>query len=379
MSNNKPDRDDRETQPQHQEDQNIREQPAGNAEDDDDDWGINDASDVETGEDEHDDDADQRTDRDDTASPHHREATAEPPSDKGDQAELDELLIDDLEEEQSEREERKTRKAEEEETEEEEAEEEEAEEEEAEGEEAEREEAEEEEAEEDENDDDENEEEEEKEKEEEEEDESEVKHPRRQNAVKHGAFVKDLLPDEDPLEFERLHESLRDEWKPDGPTQEEAVLSLAHAYRAVHRLERFSAEELELTAESPLLNEVNLMIELTEILENKRREAVAREIVGQLPETVRQHLNRKYPRANFEDPQRWIAALVAAMPDLLEVHATAATREQADLTWRTGQAARRHEVFEKTTKLKERLDCRVDKCLRRLIDLKTHQRISKSS
>lgn len=141
--------------------------------------------------------------------------------------------------------------------------------------------------------------------------------------------MQDPLPDEDPEEFDRQHESLRDEWKTDGATEEEAVLSLAYACRAVRRMERFIEEEIALATVSPLHNEVNVMLDLTEILENTKREIVARQVLGELPEAVRQFLNRTYPRGNFEKPQEWIAALVSAMPTLLEIHSTAATREQA--------------------------------------------------
>jgi hypothetical protein len=52
--------------------------------------------------------------------------------------------------------------------------------------------------------------------------------PKRPNAHKHGAFAKTaILPGEDPLEFEYLHHALIEEWKPIGPTEEDAVLSIA--------------------------------------------------------------------------------------------------------------------------------------------------------
>jgi hypothetical protein len=50
---------------------------------------------------------------------------------------------------------------------------------------------------------------------------------RNQNAVKHGAFAEVvILPGEDAKEFERLHQSLINEWKPDGPAELDAVWTL---------------------------------------------------------------------------------------------------------------------------------------------------------
>jgi hypothetical protein len=57
--------------------------------------------------------------------------------------------------------------------------------------------------------------------------------PKHLNAVKHGAFAKTaVLPGEDPAEFEELHSALIEEWKPVGPTEEDAVLSIAQGVGA---------------------------------------------------------------------------------------------------------------------------------------------------
>jgi hypothetical protein len=46
----------------------------------------------------------------------------------------------------------------------------------------------------------------------------------KRNAMKHGAFAKLLvLPGEDREEFETLHRSLREEFDPQGPAQEDRV------------------------------------------------------------------------------------------------------------------------------------------------------------
>jgi len=355
MSNTKPDRDDRENQPENQEDQNVHDQSAGNAEEEDD-WGTDDASDAEeTGDNENDDDAGWRADRDGTASLHHRQATAEPPSNQGDQPGFDDLMTDDLEEE-AKAEKAKAEKAQVEEAE--------ADEDKDDGEDE---------------DEDDDEDEHGEDDDESEDDEGEVsKSPRNQNAVTHGAFAQDHLRDEDPEEFERLCQSIRDDWTADGATQEQSALLLARAFRAVARLDRFAQEELTLAAESPRQSEVNSIADLAEMLKTTRHEIVASRIVGLLPDAVRQFLNANYPRSNFENARQWIAALTSAMPSILEVHTTAAVRERSDLTWRIGQAARMSDVFEKIIKLYDRLDACIDKRIRRLIELKTHIRVTRA-
>src|ERR1700686_4061835 len=50
---------------------------------------------------------------------------------------------------------------------------------------------------------------------------------RRPTALKHGAFSKTVLfPWEDVDEFEALHRSLQDEWKPSGALEEDAVFTI---------------------------------------------------------------------------------------------------------------------------------------------------------
>jgi hypothetical protein len=51
---------------------------------------------------------------------------------------------------------------------------------------------------------------------------------KRPNAQKHGVFSESpTIPGEDPREFQELHSALIDEWQPAGPSEEDAVFSLA--------------------------------------------------------------------------------------------------------------------------------------------------------
>jgi hypothetical protein len=66
------------------------------------------------------------------------------------------------------------------------------------------------------------------------------------NALKHGAFAKMMiLPWEDPQEFEKLHAGLVEEWKRVGPTEHDAVLSIAKGMWRKRRMQNFLFSELE--------------------------------------------------------------------------------------------------------------------------------------
>ena len=65
--------------------------------------------------------------------------------------------------------------------------------------------------------------------------------------VKHGAFAKTaILPGEDPREFEELHSALIEEWAPVGPTEEDAVLSIAKGVWRKRRLQKFLHTEIQI-------------------------------------------------------------------------------------------------------------------------------------
>ena len=50
------------------------------------------------------------------------------------------------------------------------------------------------------------------------------RHLRKPNALKHGGFSRiELMPWEDPHEFEELHRGLKEEFEPKGPLQEECI------------------------------------------------------------------------------------------------------------------------------------------------------------
>lgn len=57
------------------------------------------------------------------------------------------------------------------------------------------------------------------------------------NALSHGAYSRDaILPWENAQDFKDLHEELREEYLPSGPSEEETVFDLARLHRKKRRL-----------------------------------------------------------------------------------------------------------------------------------------------
>src|SRR5262245_44599111 len=60
------------------------------------------------------------------------------------------------------------------------------------------------------------------------------------NALKHGAFTQmAILPGEDIRAFEKLHMDLIEEWHPIGPTEQDAVLTIAKGIWRKARIQGF--------------------------------------------------------------------------------------------------------------------------------------------
>ena len=69
---------------------------------------------------------------------------------------------------------------------------------------------------------------------------------KRGNGLKHGVFSGTLILSwEKQEEFEKLCAALVEEWQPDGPTEQEAVLSIAMGVWRKRRLARFMNSQLQ--------------------------------------------------------------------------------------------------------------------------------------
>ena len=144
---------------------------------------------------------------------------------------------------------------------------------------------------------------------------------KRAPALKHGAFAQTaILPGEDPREFEELHSALIEEWAPIGPTEEDAVLSIAKGVWRKRRAQKFLEAEIEICRfdpEHPLYDEaqdlrvllsimetapfLNFVETAPDIFERYLQEAINRLVSGFQAD----YLQEKCPRQNFESASAW--------------------------------------------------------------------------
>jgi hypothetical protein len=206
------------------------------------------------------------------------------------------------------------------------------------------------------------------------------------NAVKHGAFAKTMiLPGEDPEEFEELHFSLIEEWKPVGPTEEDAVLSIAQGVWRKRRAQKLLQAQIanrRCDPNDPLYDEWGRIVRFLSVLETapfvagvdsvpegfKRLYDIL--VSKVLPAHLAKHLQEQCPRKHFKSGSEWIQALRNELAfGLLPAYAVAGEVPDVEL----GRAAAfffTPEVFKQDLAVDERIDAMIDRAVKRLVQTK---------
>jgi hypothetical protein len=142
------------------------------------------------------------------------------------------------------------------------------------------------------------------------------------HAVKHGAFAKTaILPGEDPIEFEELHSALIEEWAPVGPTEEDAVLSIAKGVWRKRRLQKFLHTEIGMCRYNPehplydeawglriVLNTMETDLDLMEREPDLFEKAIKIAFIS-APSHIATTFERICPREKFESVSDWFNML----------------------------------------------------------------------
>jgi hypothetical protein len=235
---------------------------------------------------------------------------------------------------------------------------------------------------------------------------------RKLNALKHGGFSGvELLPWEDPNEYEELCARLMEEHQPDGPLQEECVKSIASYMwrkRRVRDKRNFDTaaalervENRELWQEPPPLfdtNEERTMHAFRETLGDPRAKprddyeqllrfsaSLYGDMRGQflelnismLPAEFSAHLREKVPRQRFESPADWIVALKKEVDTVL-MPMVRKRAPQASAYFETAAAFLTGDRVIEDLDVEERLDAAIDRTLKRFWQLKMARQLERS-
>jgi hypothetical protein len=192
------------------------------------------------------------------------------------------------------------------------------------------------------------------------------------NAMTHGTFTQvTILPGEDPRAFLKLHLDLIQEWQPSGPTEDDAVLTIAKGIWRKGRLQRFLEGELTiytLHPEHPAYDEIYALQDFLKALDIAPKEALAGSM-DSLSNDMKRRLWEELSQKNFESPSKRIQAIKEyicseRLPELER------NRKPAQISYWDSKQIVTPEEFEREVALDERIDATIDRATKRLIHIK---------
>ena len=197
---------------------------------------------------------------------------------------------------------------------------------------------------------------------------------KRPNAHKHGVFsATAILPGENEQEFEDLHAALIDEWKPDGATEEDAVLSIAKAVWRKRRLQKFLEVQVWRSGVNPdhhAYYEGNALRGVLFYLRLAPVDIPFEEYAAVYLRPWRlKYLKEKCPRAKFRSDSEWLEAMRKEIESLLKSGDLGPDIKQLEMLYASATFLSA-EVFKQELALDERLDAIIDRAVKRLVQAK---------
>jgi hypothetical protein len=199
--------------------------------------------------------------------------------------------------------------------------------------------------------------------------------PKRPNALKHGAFAETaIVPGEDPREFDELLSALVEEWMPAGPTEEDAVLTIAKCIWRKRRVQKFIEAELMKNMLDPRHASYDESVGLTAfavVMRTTPEVAFDSYYHRCLREERIKYLQEKFPRGNFKSPSEWAQAIISEIKSVLLPALTTGVPEIDDwVSLLQSAGTLTQELFKHELALDERLDAMNDRAIKRLVHIK---------
>jgi hypothetical protein len=199
------------------------------------------------------------------------------------------------------------------------------------------------------------------------------------NALKHGAFSQALiLPGEDPNDLQELVTALRDEWNPEGPSENDKIESIAicmwrkRRFRTYLRNSLAKNVRIEAALEQHRNRRFGTLLDLWEEIEESDlpgsvTEENPTEKVG--PFWADQFKTRR-PRKNYDSDVAWLKAICEFVKAIQDQRFTKSDElPPLDEELSTEEFANREQDFE------ERIDAKIDRDLKQLGQIKTMKAI----
>jgi hypothetical protein len=227
--------------------------------------------------------------------------------------------------------------------------------------------------------------------------------------LKHGGFSKTVLfPWEDVEEFEALHRSLQDEWKPSGALEEDAVFTILTCIwrkrrirdkRNLDTLAALQEREFDALTAQPLpffdTMEEQTMYALTHMPEydGRVRDRVSQLLgfssslygsldgqfldlsIDMMGEEFSTHLKREVPKENYSTTPEWVKAVKREVDEVLLPRVRAEMGSTVNLAAKAASFITTDRIIEDLV-LEERLDAMIDRAIRRLAQGKMMKQVA---
>ena len=191
--------------------------------------------------------------------------------------------------------------------------------------------------------------------------------------VKFGAETEfAILPSENPLEFEVLRGELAEEHAPDGPLEEDHVLTIAKCIWWKRRYQRFLSAKAFFAQFDPMhkehRNERQALDAFYRAIDGVTDFEEIQKSLDQLPRSFSSLLlNFDCPRGNFREPSQWVEAMQKMVRKVLMPWlALGAVGIQSPVFT--------HEVFARELEFEDRIDRILEQTLDRLYKVKAAKR-----
>jgi len=198
------------------------------------------------------------------------------------------------------------------------------------------------------------------------------------NALKHGAFaLTAILPGEEAGEFKKLHAALVEEWMPEGPTEEDAVLTIARCLWRKRRVQHFLHAKIAARAfdpDHPGFDRERVLIGMVAMME--LAPDVLDQVLSVSPGPLGEYFEQKFPPAKYTSKLAWAQAVRKEITALLNSQLTS-PYEEAPADQRLIQSADvlGEDLFKSELEAEARIDATLDRAIKRLVQTKAMKQV----
>jgi hypothetical protein len=199
---------------------------------------------------------------------------------------------------------------------------------------------------------------------------------RRHNALKHGAFVKQIMIlKEDQYEFDRLRKDVFNELQPNGRIEEDVALDIAKLKWRKYRIERLSSDEILAAQLIPGHEDLQMISWIYQMLSKEWSQTEILQFLRNLPDSCHQIIERECHVGPNESHEAWFNRVKKCILDLFLLAKDAITDKRNDPVLLGEVASKIRGLTEKQLLIEERLDLMIDRALKRLAIVKTFKEV----